>query len=333
VPGGKPEPEHRGSEECGHEYLDPQRGGAHRGRALGGAQVWQGAGEQITPRAVQQPHAGEHQGEHRRPAQQPVVAVDQQGHEAVGALDVAQREGGVGGRLPAQIGGVGGGPAVQGLVHRHVERHAEEGHLDRPQRERAPPGPQQRPHGVDPDHDPGRDELGAQPGKRAQQREAHERLAARNPVVEPEGEQRGACERRGCGELGVHGAAVGQQGRREPGGQRGAERPRVAHHAQRQPVGQRHRQGRDRGQEDLHPLRPRQGVGRRDQQRQSRAMGLVQPPLGLGPVAVQLVGVELRVRTLGVVVFHVEVAVLDQRLRREQVVGLVAAVLGCAEGV
>ncbi|CAN5237250.1 hypothetical protein BH20ACT20_BH20ACT20_03020 [soil metagenome] len=333
VPRREPEAEHRGGEEHGHEHLSPERGGAHRGGTLHRAQVGQRARQQLAPRAVQQPQSGEHQREHRRPAQQPVLAVDQQGHHPVGALEVAQREGGVGGRLPGQAGRVGRGSAIEGLVHRHVQGHAEQGHLHGAHCERPPPGAHQRSRGVDSDHDPRRHELRAQPGEGPEQGEAQKRLAPRHPVLEPEREQGGARQRRrGC-QLGVHGAAVGHKGGRQPGGQRRPHRPWVWHHAQRQAVGQRHRQCRDRREEDLHPLGAGQRVGRGDQQREAGAVGLVQAPLGLRPVAVEVVGVELRVRTLGVLVLHVEAAVLDQRLRGQQVVGLVPAVLGVAEGV
>jgi hypothetical protein len=59
---------------------------------------------------------------------------------------------------------------------------------------------------------------------------------------------------------------------------------------------------------------------------------LVQPPLGGPAVATKLVRIEVGVGALGVLVPHVHVAVLDDRLGGQQVVGLVAAVVRGAEG-
>jgi hypothetical protein len=60
---------------------------------------------------------------------------------------------------------------------------------------------------------------------------------------------------------------------------------------------------------------------------------LVQPPVGLFPVPVEVVGIEVVVRARGVLVADVDVAVVEQRLGGEQVVRLVATVVGVAESV
>jgi hypothetical protein len=61
-------------------------------------------------------------------------------------------------------------------------------------------------------------------------------------------------------------------------------------------------------------------------------MRLVQPALGPPALAVQLVRIEVGVRALLVLVEDVHVAVLDDRLRGQQVVRLVARVVGVPEG-
>ena len=76
--------------------------------------------------------------EEGRPAEQAILAVHEQGHEPVGAVGVARREGGVGGGLAGVVGGVGGGAAVDRLVDGDVEDPAEERHLHRPHREGTP---------------------------------------------------------------------------------------------------------------------------------------------------------------------------------------------------
>ena len=48
--------------------------------------------------------AGEGEREHGGPAEQAVVAVDEEGHQAVGPVEVAAGEGGVGGRLAGVVG-------------------------------------------------------------------------------------------------------------------------------------------------------------------------------------------------------------------------------------
>jgi hypothetical protein len=60
---------------------------------------------------------------------------------------------------------------------------------------------------------------------------------------------------------------------------------------------------------------------------------LVQAPLRLAAVPVELVRIELVVGALAVLVEHVHVAVVDQRLRRQEVVRLVAPVVGLGERV
>jgi len=80
-------------------------------------------------------------------------------------------------------------------------------------------------------------------------------------------------------------------------------------------------------------VRARDQVGGEDEEREADAVGLVQAALGGHAVLVELVGVEGGVGLGHVLVGHVHVAVALERLGREEVVGLVAAVVGVAEGV
>ena len=56
-------------------------------------------------------------------------------------------------------------------------------------------------------------------------------------------------------------------------------------------------------------MRAAERVGGGDEQREADAVRLVQPPLGLLAVLVELVGVEVGVGARGVLVVHVHVAV------------------------
>ena len=60
-------------------------------------------------------------------------------------------------------------------------------------------------------------------------------------------------------------------------------------------------------------------------------MRLVQLSVRLAAVGAELVRVEVRVRALVVLVEHVHVAVVDDRVGRQEVVRLVAAVIGAPE--
>ena len=130
VPRREPEAEHGGGEEGRHEQLDAEHERAEAAGELDLADVGQRAREVVAVEAPEPPDAHEGEREERRPAQQAVLAVDEQGHEPVGAVGVAAGEGGVGGGLAGVVGGVGGGAAVDRLVDRHVEDHAEERDLD-----------------------------------------------------------------------------------------------------------------------------------------------------------------------------------------------------------
>jgi hypothetical protein len=80
-------------------------------------------------------------------------------------------------------------------------------------------------------------------------------------------------------------------------------------------------------------VRPAGRVCGQDQEREADAVRLVEAPLGLLPVPVEVVRVETLVRAGGVLVGDVDVAVLQKRLRGQQVVRLVTPVVGPAEGV
>ena len=202
-----------------------------------------------------------------------------------------------------------------------------------PIRERAPARPPQGAGGEGADHQARRHELGAQPGQRPEQSEAAEGGQPARPGVEADREQSGAGQRRAGGQLGIDGAAVGHEGRAEADRQGGPYRPRVGHHAQGQPVGERQRERGDRREEELDPLRPSDRVRGQDEQRKADPVRLVQPPAGLLAVTLEVVGIEVVVGPRGVLVLDVHVAVVEQRLGRQQVVRLVTAVVGVAERV
>jgi hypothetical protein len=333
VPRWKPEAEHRRRHERRHQQLSAQRGGAQRGRELDPADPRHSLGEPLAVRAPQPPQPGEGQREHRRPAQQPVLAVDEQRDQPVAALEIAAREGGLGRRFARRLGGVRRRPAVERLVERHEQRDGEQRELDRAHRQCPAPRPPESARRDQADQRARRHELRAQPRKGTEQREAQERLRAHDALAKPQREQRRPGQCRARGQLRVDGAPIGHERWAEPDTQRRAECPRVRCHTQREPVRQRHRQRRDRGEEQLDGLRAADGVGGRDQERKADPVRLVPPTLGLAAMRVQLVGVEAGVGALGVLVAHVHVAVVDDRLRRQQVVRLVAPVVGGTEGV
>jgi hypothetical protein len=333
VPRREPEAEHRGGQEGGHDQLGAQRGGAEARGHLDPPDPGNGAREPVAQRAPQPPEAGEGECEHRRPAQQSVLAVEEERHQAIAALEVAAREGGVGGALAGDLGRVGRRPAVERLADSDEQRHAEQRQLDRADGERAPAGPPQSAARDHADHQARQDELGAEPGEGPEQGEAAEGGAPARPSVEPDGEQRGAGERGAGGQLGVDGAPVGQEGRAEADRQRGPDRPGIRHDPQGQPVGEHERQSCDGGEEELDAVGAAGRVGRQDEERKADPVRLVEATLGLLAVPVERVGVEICVGALGVLVRDVGVPVLHERLRCEQVVRLVAAVVGVAEGV
>ena len=333
VPRREPEAEHRGRGECGHEQLRAERRGAEAGSHQGSARLGHRLRQPLAVRVPQPPQSREGEHEHRRPAQQPVLAVDEECHQPVGALEVAARKVRAGGALAGRVGGVRRRAAVERLVEGHVERHREQRQLHGPHGQGPARRPPERARRHCADHQPRRHELCAEPRQRSQQRETQERLNPDDPLAEAQRQQRRARERRARRQLGVDGSPVGQERRAQPDGERGAERPRVGCGPQRQPVAERHGESGDRREEQLHSLRASDRVGRRDQQREADPVRLVQPTLGGASLAPQLVGIELGVRVVGVLVEHVHVAVLDDRLRGQQVVRLVAAVLRRAERV
>jgi hypothetical protein len=333
VPRGEPEAEHRGGEEGGHEQLGPERERADAGGQLDVAHRGHRARDPLAARVPQPPQPREREGEYGGPAQQPEVPVDEERDEPVEALEVAAREGRVGGGLAFDLGGVGGGAAIQAFVDPHVDRRHYRGKLHRPHRERAAARAPHPAGGEVSDHEPGRHELRAEPGQRAEQPEAEERRRRARPRVETQRQQGGRREHGAGGQLGVDGRAVGEERRREPNRERGSDRPGVRHNPEGEPVAERHGERRDRGEEELDALGPSRGVGGRDQEREADAVRLVQPALGLAPVAVEVVRVEVLVLAREVLVAHVDVAVLHERLRRQQVVRLVPRIVGVGERV
>jgi hypothetical protein len=333
VPGREPEAEHRRRQEGGHEELHPERGGTHARGQLDVPDRRHRPRHPLASRAPQEPQPHEGEREHRCPAQEAVVAVEEQGHEPVGALEVAEREARIGGGLAGDVSRVGGGAAVDRLVDPHVQGDREERRLGPADRERAPPGSPQPARRDPTHHHTGGGELGAEPGQRAEHGEAQEGLAPSRPRVEPERHQPGTREQRPGAELGVDSGRVGQEGRREPHRQRRAERPGVGHHAQRHAVGERHAERGHEREEELHRLRATEREGRRDQQREPQPMRLVEPPVRRLAVLVEVVGVELVVGARGVLILDVHVPVVHERLRGQQVVRLVARVLGGPERV
>jgi hypothetical protein len=333
VPWREPEAEHRGRHEPRHQQLGAERGGAECGRQLDRADPRHRLPQPLAMRVPQPPEARKGQREDRRPAEQAVVAIEEQGDEPVATVEVAARRVRVGRALARSACGVRRGAAVERLVEGHIERHREERELDHPHRERPPPSAPERSNRDGADHHTRRRELRAQPRQGAEQREAEERLRANDPLPKAQGEQRRAGERRAGGEFWINGAAVGHERGAEPDGESGAERPRVGRHAQREPVRQRQRECRDRGEKELDSLRPTKRVRRGDQEGKADPVRLVEPALGPAPLPAELVGVEPGVRAVGVLVEHVHVAVLDDRGCGEQVVRLVAGIVGPAEGI
>ena len=181
--GGNQKPNIVGAERR-HQQLRSERRGAQAGRELDLAHRRHRPRHALATRVPQPPEAREGQREHRRPAQQPVVAIQEQRHQPVGALEVAARKARVRGGLARDVGRVRRRPAVDRLVDRHVERHREQRQLDRAHRERPVPRPPERARGERSDHDARRHELRAQPRQRAEQQEAQARLPARHPLVQ-----------------------------------------------------------------------------------------------------------------------------------------------------
>ena len=333
VPAREPEAEHRGRAERRDEQLRCQHEGAEPGRQLDVAHARHRARNSFASGAPQPPQPGERQRQHGRPAQQAVAAVDEQRHQPVRALEMATGKRGVGGRLATHVRGIGGGAPEQPLADRYEQRDAEQRQLDRPDCERAPPCPPQPARGHHADREPGERELGAQPRQRPEQRKADEGHAPRRPGVEPQREERGGGEHRAGGQLRVDRRPVGKKRRRQTHRRGRPDRPRVGHHAQRETVGQRHPQRGQGRQEQLDGLGAADRVRRRDQHRKADPVRLVQPPVCELAVPVERVRIELGVGACRVLVEQVDVAVVDDRLRAQQVVRLVPAVVGRVEGV
>jgi hypothetical protein len=331
VPRREPEAEHRGRDEGGHEQLRAERGRAQRRGSERRSDLRHRLHEPLAIRVPQPPESREGQQEHGRPAQQPVLPVDEQRDEPVGALEIAAGKVGFGGALARRIGGVGRGTAVERFVEGHVKGHREQRQLHRSHGKRPARRPPEFAGCEGADQESRRHELGAEPRQRAEQREAEERLHSSDALAEAQRQQRRPGERGARGELGVDRAPVGQERGAEPHGQPRAERPRVRGRPHCEPVSERHRQSGDRREEQLHRLHAADGVGRRDQEREADSVRLVQAALGEASMAVELVRIELVVRARGVLVAHVHVAVLNDRLGGQQVVRLIPAVVGGAE--
>ena len=333
VPRREPEAEHGRRHEGSHEQLRAERRGAQAGREQALSQAGQRPPQPLTMRAPQPPESREGQREHRRPAQQPVLAVEEERDEPVGTLQIAARKVRISGALAGRPRCVGGGTAVERLVECHVERDGEERQLDGAHGERPALRSPERAHGHRADHHARRHEFRAEPRQCAEQREAQERIKANGALVQAQGQQRRRRQSRARGELRVDGAAVRQERRAEPDRDGGTERPGVGRHAQRKPVRQRHRERSDRGDEQLHALRATDRICGADQKRKAEPVWLVQPSLGPAPLAPERVWIEVGIGALGVLVAHIHVAVLDDRPGGEQIVRLVAAVLRAAERV
>ena len=334
VAAGEPEAEHRGGEEGRDQHLGERRGAAEERGGLVDSQPRDRAGESGAAAAPQHERAEQREREDRRPAQHAVVAVDQERHEPVGALDVPERELGAGGGLAGNIGGVGRRAAVEAFVEPDVQRDAEADDLDRGDRQHRPPRTPYLAEAVERDHEPGQQVLRTQPRQQGDQGEAAVGAAAgRPPLGYSQREQRGAAQRRGRGQFRVDGGRVREHRRREPDRERRSERPWVGRDPQREPVRKRDRQRGERRHEQLDALRASDRVGGRDQQREAGAVRLVQPPLRQDAVGVERAGIERAVGAFPVLVGKVDAAVLDDRLRGQQVVRLVARVVGAAERV
>jgi len=310
-------------EEHRHQKLDADHGGAQARGALGLARARQRPGEASARRARQQEQAAEGQRQHRGPAQQAQPRVHEQRDQPRRAFEVVQALHSA--RVhPWRVDRVGRQPAVQGLVDGDPEGHREEGELRAADGEQAAPHPPQVAGGNESDQRGRREVLHPQPRHEAEQGEQHERLAARDPIVLTQGEQGRAGQADAGRELGQHRGGVHQQRRRETHGGGRAEGPGVGHDAQRQAVAQADRQGGDGGEQQRRTRRPCYREGRSYQQRHPDPRGLEQLTLALLADRPHRCGLVVAVGALAQVVEDVEVAVLDQRLRREQDVRLVA---------
>jgi len=206
VPGREPEAEHGRRGEGRHEVLRDEGRQADAGGQLGGVVCGL---EPFATRAKEQPGSHRREREHRCPAQQPVLAVDGQGDDAVGAVDDVGGPDRVSGRLAAPLGGVGGRPAVEPVVHQHAEHHARPDDLGAAERKQAAVSAQEPARRRHADHRSGRHELRPQPGEQGKQGEAADGRSVRGPLLQPQREQRGAGEQGARRELGVDGGAVG----------------------------------------------------------------------------------------------------------------------------
>ena len=89
--GGNQKPNIVGARKAATTQLRAERRGAQRGRQLDLAHSGHGLRQPLAMRVPQPPEPDEGQREHGRPAQQPVLAVDEERHQAVAALEVAAR--------------------------------------------------------------------------------------------------------------------------------------------------------------------------------------------------------------------------------------------------
>ena len=227
----------------------------------------------LAPRAPQQPQAPQRQRGERRPAQQPVVAVDPQPDQAVGAVQPpVQRVRQDRARRPGASAASGARPPYRRALTEAKTIEREEHDLERHQAADAP-APAREPARDRERHDRRRDQLGGpqprQRGRPARRRAAPCACAGGRARAAPRSTRRPAAA--AGGQLGRDRGGVGQRRRREPGDDGRGRRVRLGHQPPRDADGERERQRRDRGQEQLDRHRPAERVGGRDEQREAGA--------------------------------------------------------------
>ena len=224
-------------------------------------------------------------------------------------------------------------PPEQPAVDGDVDDDGEEHHLDRRDSRpcaAAPAQPAEQRGGDDrrredrrrPDPRDGGEQRAAAGGRSARGRFAHAQREQRRARDERRARRRRADRRRG-----QHG------GRREPDGERRAHRPRVRH----EPPPERGRCGEpaggDQREEQLDGDRAAERVGGSEQQRERETLRLDQPPVDRQRRRGQPAAVERLPRRAAVLVGELEVSAVDDRLGREQDVGLAGAQVRAARRV
>ena len=223
--------------------------------------------------------------------------------------------------------------AEQLVVDRHEHHRREQQHLDDDEHGEAARAAAQ------PVHHRQRDDRARQRVRQPEPRQDRERdRRARDPadarqLAHAQRQQRRERQQRGGRQLGRDGRRVGERRRRQPAGERRRARPRLGHDAPRDRAAEANASAAIAAISSCTASGPPSAVGGRDQQREADPVRLVGLAVGQPAVALERVRVPVAVGARRVLVAQVDVAIADDRLGRQQVVGLVAAVLRRAERV